>query len=271
MNNQTSTDEQTAILTRLFGVAGLPILVTGGGRGIGAMMAEALVRAGARVYIVGRNAEVLTKAAASLSQHGHCVAIVGDLSAEQGIESVVAQYAEHETSLHALINNAGTAWGAPIEEYSGERFARVLTVNLLAPFEIAVRFLPALRASASAGNPARIINVGSTDGTLPPRYETYAYSSSKAGLHMLTRHLAYRFRHENIVVNTLAPGLFQTKMTAFRFRTDEGTAEARAEIPVGREGSPDDAGGAALFLCSRASAYITGAVLPVDGGYASLR
>lgn len=199
------------------------------------------MRAGARVYIVGRNAEVLTKSAASLSQHGHCVAIVGDLSAEQGIESVVAQYGEHETSLHALINNAGTAWGAPIEEYSGERFAKVLTVNLVAPFELAVRFLPALRTSASADNPARIINVGSTDGTLPPRYETYAYSSSKAGLHMLTRHLAYRFRHENIVVNTIAPGLFETKLTAFRFRTNEGAAEARAEIPIGREGSPDDA------------------------------
>jgi NAD(P)-dependent dehydrogenase (short-subunit alcohol dehydrogenase family) len=264
-------DNAAGLLDRLFGVAGLPILVTGGGRGIGAMMAQALVGAGARVYIVGRNQQTLDEAVARATGPGRCTAIAADLSTQEGVDKLGADYAEHEDSLHALINNAGTAWGAPIEEYQADRFEKVLQVNLVAPFELAVRMLPALRASASTDKPARIINVGSTDGTVPPRYETYAYSASKAGLHMLTRHLADRFRHEHILVNTIAPGLFETKMTAFRFRTEDAAAEAAAEIPIGRTGSPDDAAGAVLFLCSRASAYITGAVLPVDGGYASLR
>lgn len=265
------TSQSDGLLHRLFGVAGLPILVTGGGRGIGAMMAGALVEGGARVYIAGRNAQTLEDAAAKFSTQGSCTPIVADVSTEDGIDKVVTEYTGHEQSLHALINNAGTAWGAPIEEYASERFEKVLKVNLVAPFELAVRLLPVLRASASPDKPARIINVGSTDGTLPPRYETYAYSASKAGLHMLTRHLAHRFRSEHILANTIAPGLFETKMTAFRFRTEESAAEAAAEIPIGRSGSPDDAAGAALFLCSRASTYVTGAILPVDGGYASLR
>jgi NAD(P)-dependent dehydrogenase (short-subunit alcohol dehydrogenase family) len=271
MTSEQPEDRIGSTLGRLFDVVGLPVIVTGGGRGIGAMMAKALVDAGAQVYIVGRNADVLQATATELSVNGRCVAIPGNLATDEGVQQVVAAYGERESTLHALINNAGTAWAAPIEEYASARFENVLSVNLVAPFRLATLLLPALRASATAARPARIINIGSTDGTVAPRYETYAYSASKAGLHMLTRHLAHRLREENIRVNAIAPGLFETKMTAFRFRNDEAEAEALAEIPIGRAGTPDDAGGAALFLCSPASAYITGAILAVDGGYASLR
>jgi len=176
-----------------------------------------------------------------------------------------------EDRLHALINNAGAVWAAPVDDYPLKGFEKVLSVNLVAPFFLAQGFLPLLRAAAAAGEPARIVNVGSTDGQLPPRYQTFAYSASKAGLHMLTRHLADQLRGDGILVNTLAPGLFPTKMTAARFRDEAATREALAEVPLGGAGDALDAAGAAIFLCSRASAYMTGSTLQIDGGYASLR
>jgi NAD(P)-dependent dehydrogenase (short-subunit alcohol dehydrogenase family) len=255
----------------LFSVAGKRVVITGGSRGIGEMMATGLVRAGAHVYIVGRHPDVLAATAERLSALGTCVAIPADIGTEEGARQVAAAYGAAEGELHALINNAGTAWAAPLEDYPLAQFNKVLSVNLTGPFLLTSALLPLLRAGADAADPARIINIGSTDGTLPPRLDTFAYSASKAGLHMLTRHLAYSLRAENIRVNAVAPGLFETKMTAFQFRDEESTRKALAEIPVGRSGTPDDAAGIAVFLCSRASAYITGAIVPVDGGYAAMR
>lgn len=240
------------------------------------MIAEGLVRAGARVCVVGRRAETLAATAERLSAlgapaHGTCSWIAGDVGNDEGVSQIATQYRDREEQLHALINNAGTAWAGAIDAYPLAQFNKVLSVNLVGPFLLAGALLPLLRATGTASDPARIINIGSADGTLPPRYDTFAYSASKAGVHMLTRHLAYSLRGDNIRVNAIAPGLFQTKMTAFAFRDEESTRDALAEIPVGRAGSPDDAEGIAVFLCSRASAYITGAIVPVDGGYASLR
>jgi NAD(P)-dependent dehydrogenase (short-subunit alcohol dehydrogenase family) len=259
-------------LRHLFGVEGKPILVTGGGRGLGAMIALGLARAGARVYIAGRHADTLaTTAEEGTAAGGHVVAISADIGTEDGVAALIAEYRQHEDALYALINNAGTAWSAPLEDHATAQFVKVLTVNLVGPFSLTAAALPLLRAGASPDEPARIVNIGSTDGQVPPHYDTYGYSASKAGLHMLTRHLAHRLRTENIRVNTIAPGLFETKMTAFRFRTEESTREVLSEIPVGRSGWPEDIVGAVLYLCSRASTYVTGAMLPVDGGYASLR
>jgi NAD(P)-dependent dehydrogenase (short-subunit alcohol dehydrogenase family) len=259
-------------LQHLFGVAGQPMLVTGGGRGIGAMIALGLARAGARVYIAGRKADTLAATAEEgKAAGGHVVPISADISTEQGVAALLDEYQEHERTLYALVNNAGTAWSAPLEEHPVTQFNRVLAVNLVGPFNLVIAALPLLRAAATTDDPARIINIGSTDGHVPPFYDTFGYSASKAGLHMLTRHLALRLAAENIRVNTIAPGLFETKLTAFRFRDEASTQEVLSEIPVGRAGTPEDITGAVLYLCSRASTYINGAVLPVDGGYASLR
>jgi NAD(P)-dependent dehydrogenase (short-subunit alcohol dehydrogenase family) len=255
----------------LFSVKGKVVVVTGGNRGIGSLIASGFVEAGAQVYIVGRNPELGARVTSILSRRGSCSFIGADLSSDDGVQAVFDRVSSEYSEVHVLVNNAGTAWGAPLQEYPVSAFNKVLAVNLVAPFQLITTLLPLLRKAANESDPARIINVGSTDGTLPPRYESYAYSSSKAGLHMLTRHLAHRLARESINVNVLSPGLFPTKMTALRFRDDDAEREASEEIPVGRPGERSDICGAAIFLASRASAYITGAILPVDGGYASLR
>ena len=169
-------------LQHLFGVAGRPVLVTGGGRGIGAMIALGLARAGARVYIAGRKADTLAATAEQcVAAGGHCVPISADVGTEDGVAALIAGYGQHETTMHALVNNAGTAWAAPLEEHAVGQFAKVLTVNLVGPFNLAAAALPMLRAAATADDPARIINIGSTDGQVPPHYDTYGYSASKAG------------------------------------------------------------------------------------------
>jgi NAD(P)-dependent dehydrogenase (short-subunit alcohol dehydrogenase family) len=255
----------------LFSVAGKKVLITGGSRGLGFFMACALVQEGAHVVIVGRKQEPLREAVARLGEVGACSGVAADIGREDGVATVVDKLTSDGEPIHALVNNAGTTWAARLAEYPAQAFDRALGVNLKGPFLLVQGLLPLLRGAGTQTDPARIINVGSTDGRLPPRYETYAYSSTKAGLHMLTRHLAYHLRDQNVCVNTIAPGLFRTSMTEYRFATPEDAAEVEAEIPLGRSGRPADIAGAIVYLCSPASAYITGAVLAVDGGYASLR
>jgi NAD(P)-dependent dehydrogenase (short-subunit alcohol dehydrogenase family) len=126
--------------------------------------------------------------------------------------------------------------------------------------------LPALRAAATADDPARVINIGSIDGIRVPLVENYSYTASKAAVHMLTRHLARRLAPEHITVNAIAPGPFQSKMMAFRLDTPEKRAEVARHVPLGRIGAPDDAAGLTVFLASHAGSFLTGTVIPLDGG-----
>jgi NAD(P)-dependent dehydrogenase (short-subunit alcohol dehydrogenase family) len=267
----STSDDLDFDVKELFSVAGKKVLITGGSRGIGSFMALALLRAGAKVVIVARKQQPLDDAVTLLGEAGACSGIAADIGTEDGVAAVIEQLTSQGEPVHALVNNAGSAWAAPLPDYPARAFDRAVGVNLKGPFLLGQGLLPLLREAASEVDPARIINVGSTDGSLPPRYETYAYSTTKAALHMLTRHLAYQLRDQNICVNAIAPGLFRTSMTEHRFSTPEGIAEVEGEIPVGRAGRPADIAGAILYLCSPASAYVTGAILPVDGGYASLR
>ena len=250
----------------LFDVSGKTALVTGGGRGIGLMIAGGLVQAGAQVVIASRKVDTLEAAAAELREYGDCEAIPGDLSTPEGARALAEAVRSRWPALNILVNNSGASWGAPLEEFPESGWDRVIHTNLEGIFHLTVGLLPALRAAAGAEDPARVINIGSVDGIRVPLVENYSYSASKAAVHMLTRHLAKRLAGEHITVNAIAPGPFDSKMMAFLLDTPEKRAEVERNIPLGRIGRPDDAAGLTLFLASRAGSYLTGTVIPLDGG-----
>jgi NAD(P)-dependent dehydrogenase (short-subunit alcohol dehydrogenase family) len=250
----------------LFDVSGKNALVTGGGRGIGLMIARGLVQAGVRVVIASRKAEELEAAAAELRALGECEAIPADLSRPEGAAALAEAVRARFDALHILVNNSGATWGAPLEEFPASGWDRVIHTNLEGLFHLTTGLLPALRAAAGAEDPARVINIGSIDGIRVPLVENYSYSASKAAVHMLTRHLARRLASEQITVNAIAPGPFQSKMMAFMLDTPEKRAEVARMVPLGRIGRPDDAAGLTIFLASRAGSFLTGAVIPLDGG-----
>jgi NAD(P)-dependent dehydrogenase (short-subunit alcohol dehydrogenase family) len=255
-------------MDELFSVEGKTAVVTGGSRGIGLMIARAFVEGGARVYVSSRKAEVCRQVAAELSRTGECLALPADLSSEAACRRLAAEVGEREERVQVLVNNAGATWGAPLEDYPAAAWDKVLDLNLKAPFFLTRAMLPLLEAAAAPGDPARVVNVGSIDGLRVPLMPTYAYSASKAGLHHLTRVLARELGPRGITVNAIAPGPFESKMMAETLRRFGDQIAAAA--PLGRIGRPEDMAGAALYLASRAGAYVTGAVLPVDGGITTL-
>jgi NAD(P)-dependent dehydrogenase (short-subunit alcohol dehydrogenase family) len=266
-----ASDERARSSGELFSVDGKVAVVTGGSRGIGAMIASGLVRAGCRVYITARKAEACDAKAAELSAFGECVSLPLNLADPAAAEDLVRLISEREQQLDILVNNAGATWGAPLEEYPLEAFDKLWNINVRALFHLTVLSLPLLRAAATPDDPARVINIGSIDGLGVPAMESYAYSTTKAGVHMLTRHLASRLASESITVNAIAPGPFDSKMMAFALDDPKTRAAIAASVPLGRVGDPDDMAGAVIYLSSRAGRYLTGAVIPVDGGIAALR
>lgn len=251
----------------LFSIEGKTALVTGGSRGIGLMIARGFVEAGAKVYISSRKADVCEEVAAELSRVGTCIPLPADLSTEDECRRLAEEIAGREPSLEILVNNAGANWGAPLAEFPDSAWDRVLDLNVKGVFHLTRYLVPTLAAASKPGDPARVINIGSIDGLHAPDLETYSYSTSKAAVHHLTRVLAKRLAREGITVNAIAPGPFESKMMA---ATLEAFGDAIvASCPLRRIGEPEDMAGTAIYLASRAGAYVTGAVLPVDGGLAT--
>jgi NAD(P)-dependent dehydrogenase (short-subunit alcohol dehydrogenase family) len=248
----------------LFDVAGKVALVTGGSRGIGEMIAEGLVANGVRTYISSRKAEACEQTAKRLSASGECVAMPADLSTQEGIQRLATGIGRREGRLDILVNNAGATWGAAIEEFPELGWDKVMDLNVKAPFFLTRALLPLLEASASSEDPARVILVGSVDGLNVNRLPTYSYGPSKAAVHHLARTLAAHLAPRHITVNAIAPGLFPTKMTAHTIKTMG--EEITRGIPLKRHGRPSDMAGVALYLASPAASYVTGIVIPVDGG-----
>lgn len=250
----------------LFDVKDKVVLVTGGSRGIGLMIAHGFVANGSKVYITSRSAKVCDQVAKELSQMGpgQCISIPADLQSLDEVKRLVGELTKREAKVHVLVNNAGANWGEAIETYPDQAFEKVMNLNLKRVFSLTQAMLPLLEAAGTERHPSSIINIGSVDGFHVPMQETYAYSASKAALHQLTRVLASHLAHRHITCNAIAPGPFESKMMAQTLR-DFGDV-ILASIPLGRIGQPEDLAATSIYLASRAGAYTTGTVIPVDGG-----
>ena len=248
----------------LFDLTGKTALVTGGTAGIGLMVARGLLQAGASVVLSSRKPAAGEQAVAELSPYGEVVSVPADVSTEAECLRLAEEVGARLGRLDILVNNAGATWGAPLADFPAGAWDKVLDLNLKAPFFLSRACLPLLTAAGTAEDPARIINVGSIDGLRVPELSTYSYSASKAAVHQLTRVLARELGPRHVTVNAIAPGPFPSKMMAGTL-ADFGD-EIAATSPLGRIGRPDDMAGAAVFLASRAGSWLTGVVLPVDGG-----
>ncbi|NLU78282.1 SDR family oxidoreductase [Micromonospora sp. HNM0581] len=256
-------------MSELFSVAGRVALVTGGTQGIGRMIAQGFVEAGARVYLTARTKSDCADVAQELSADGgDCVAIPADLADEQECVRLAREIAEREAKLDILVNNAGTAWTAPVDQFPASAWDSVLDLGLKAPLFLVRELAPLLRAAGTAENPARIVNIGSADALRVPEMPTYSAAAAKAAIHHITRMLAHDFA-PTVTANVIAPGSFPSRMMA-------GVLEAMGEeiaavTPLQRIGRPDDIVGTAIYLCSRAGSYVTGSVVTVDGGLSTAR
>jgi NAD(P)-dependent dehydrogenase (short-subunit alcohol dehydrogenase family) len=251
----------------LFSLQGKTALVTGGSRGIGAMIARGLLEAGARIVISSRKQHELDEATLALSEFGEVTAMRADVSTLDGVEALAAQVAAHFPVLDILVNNAGATWGMPLDDFDEHAWDKVMDTNVKGVFFLTQKLLPNLRAAGTLDDPARVINIGSIDGLHVNPMDTYSYAASKAGVHHLTRALARKLGPEHITVNAVAPGPFESKMMAATLRAFGDNIAASA--PMRRIGRPDDMAGVAVFLASRAGSFVNGAVIPVDGGIAT--
>lgn len=251
-------------IDNLFSIKGKVALVTGGSRGIGKMIAQGYVENGAKVYISSRKADVCDATAEELSKLGECISIPADLATNEGRKHVIDELSKREECLNILVNNAGAAWGAPIDEFPEDGYDKTMDINVKSIFFLTRDLLPLLEKGKSEGDPARIINIGSIDGIHIPSQDNFAYGPSKAAVHHMTKVFAIRLADRGMTVNAIAPGPFESKMMEwtlenFRDRIESGN-------PQGRIGTPQDMAGLAIFLASRAGAYTNGCIIPLDGG-----
>ncbi|GGX63845.1 3-oxoacyl-ACP reductase [Tateyamaria omphalii] len=253
----------------LFSLDGKVALVTGGATGIGRMAATGLMMAGARVLIASRKGEACEAVAAELNAmgaQGSAEGFAGDVGSEEGIAALVAEVSNRTDKLHILMNNSGVTWGAPMGQFPHQAWEKVMNVNVAGLFHLTQSLLPILIKTATADDPARVVNVGSVMGDAPLGDGAYSYAASKAAVLHMTKIMAKELAGHHVTVNALAPGPFVSKMTAFA-TADEGMREkVGADVPLGRVGRDEDIAGCMQFLCGQGGAYLTGAILPVSGG-----
>jgi NAD(P)-dependent dehydrogenase (short-subunit alcohol dehydrogenase family) len=253
----------------LFSLHGKVALVTGGATGIGRMAATGLMMAGARVLIASRKGNACQAVAAELNamdSPGMVEGFAGDVGSEEGISALVKEVAHRTDTLHILMNNSGVTWGAPMGQFPHAAWEKVMNVNVAGLFHLTQTLLPVLIKSATADDPARVVNVGSVMGEVPLGDGAYSYAASKAAVLHMTKIMAKELASHHVTVNALAPGPFVSKMTAFATGDVTMRDKVGADVPLGRVGRDEDIAGCMQFLCGRGGAYVTGAVLPVSGG-----
>lgn len=255
----------------LFSVTDKVALVTGGTSGIGRMIVEGLLCAGAKVYTCARSAEGVTELQEALGGLGQLHAFVGDVGSTEGCEAIRDELAKHEQHLDILVNNVGATYRAPLEEFPRDEFRRVADINLAAPFDLTRVLLPLLKSAASIDQRASVIHISSIGAfKLMDGVNNFAYSASKAGVMMMTRHMAAELNQYHINVNTIAPGLFESKLAGYMFDPAHPQYHTRPNIPIDRPGNAEDISGAVIYLSSRAGSFVTGAMIPVSGGQSTI-
>ena len=254
-------------LQTLFTLEGKTALVTGGSRGVGAMIAEGLVAAGCRTYVSSRTADDCARMSEQLADYpADCIALPADISSIEGIEALVAQLSRLENAVDILVNNAGVAWGEPFATFSEKGWDKVMNLNAKSAFFLTQKMLPLLKRRATAENPSRVINTTSVLGSRPDPMMAYSYCASKAALEQMTRNLAFDLSRDNITVNGISPGFFPSKMTAHIVEDDDANRAMLAKARFPRHGKAEELAGLAIYLCSRSGAYVTGDIIPIDGG-----
>ena len=259
---QDKVPARTEMSSDFLTLAGRRALVTGGASGIGLYCAWSLVANGAHVTITTRHEAGGREVVAELGPC--CELIVADLGSPEGVELVSNTIAATTDRLDILVNNAGITWGAPLGDYPAAAFNKVLQLDVVAPFDLVQSLLPLMEKVATDRDPARIVNLGSIDGHAVGGFDNFAYSTAKAGLHHMTRVLAYRLGPRRITVNCIAPGPIPTRMTAALLSDVEHELVARS--PLGRLCEPDDITSALMYLVGPGGRFVTGVVIPVDGG-----
>ncbi|MEQ1898406.1 MAG: glucose 1-dehydrogenase [Vicinamibacterales bacterium] len=247
----------------LFDLSGKAALVTGGSRGLGLETAIALATAGARVAITGRRASWLASGADELRRRGFtCLTIECDVSDAAQAARAVRNTADALGGLDILVNNAGISWGAPAEDLTVEKWNEVMATNATGTFLMSQAAMRVMKAGG--GSIINVASVAGLVGTSPDVLDAAGYSASKGAVIALTRDLAVKWAPHGIRVNAVAPGFFDTRMSARV--VEKGRAQIERLTPMGRIGRPGELGGVIVFLASEAARYMTGHVLPVDGG-----
>ena len=254
------------LINNLFSVKGKVVLVTGGSRGIGEMIAAGFCANGAKVYISARSKDIVENTAKRLTElyDSQCIGIESDISSIEGVKKLGNEIKKSEEHLDILVNNAGAAWAAPIEDFPEIGWDKVMDLCVKSMFFLTQNLLPLLCKSANKEDPSRIINIGSIDGINNPEFKNFSYSAAKSAVHHMTRVLAAELVKKHINVNAIAPGPFPSKMlgSAVEFNY----TELEQKNPRGRIGTPEDIAGLTIFLSSRAGAYTIGEVITCDGG-----
>lgn len=250
------------MIENLFNVKGKVALVTGGAKGLGAMITQGLVEAGVKVYVSSRSAATCAAFAAEMSKIGECIALPMDLSKVENIEKLATDLSEREEKLDILINNSGTSWGAKLGEFPEKGWDKVMDLNVKSLFFLTQSLLPLIKAAASPADPSRIINISSIAAVSTDSLSAYSYGPSKAAVTQLTRLLANELMKDQILVNAIAPGFFPSNMTAHY-----DPEVILAQTPIGRIGNPTDIAGLVIYLCSKAGSFMTGNYIPLDGGF----
>ncbi len=256
-------------LQQLFSLEGKTALVTGGGTGLGRIMTETLVNAGAKVLICSRkfaNVKQTSDEINAAIDKELVTPFEGDISSEDGIGKIHQEIKSRTNNLNILINNSGATWGEKLGKFPYSAWNKVLDVNVTGLFQLTQSLLGVLENSSKYGDPSRIINIGSVMGSTPHGDGAYSYSASKAAVHHLTRILAKELGPRNITVNAFAPGPFESKMTKFAFSSKNKEKAMANSIPLKRTGRPQDIASATLYLCGKGGGYVTGTIIPLDGG-----